>query len=514
MMTAITSSQEANKKDMAIRIGIAIALSALSGVMLLLSFPPYGLWPLAWFALVPGVFAQHRLFPARWASLAPALYSGIWLGPFMARLFGSEFGPVFQYLGVLIGILNFFLAKERNFHELTGYRWFILQGVINWVGFEMLRATVIPVVATSAFVGYTQATQAWVIQPVSIFSVYGLNLVIMLVNYALAQGAMAWFDRRWRPADAAPVEGRATRRWLAVTGAILAVWIGISLAILGSAPKDAPTVRVGALRTGYLQPAFLDEVNTDQVRFETIAGQAREAARQGAQILYTSEMVINFDPQEEYTEEFRALAKETGAYMFITYAVAKEGEPWRNEAVLLTPEGEFLGVYGKYHTWGIGESPTPSAGVFPVFDTPLGRLATLICHDANYTDVSRILARNGAQLIGAGFREFRGFGEQLWTNATFRAVETRSSMVVTGAATVAAIIDPYGRQLALDVNRDGSRVTLVGDVPLGSSNTLYLHLGDWLGWISLAGYVFFVVFQTVETRRQKKQAQEQADAAS
>jgi apolipoprotein N-acyltransferase len=55
---------------------------------------------------------------------------------------------------------------------------------------------------------------------------------------------------------------------------------------------------------------------------------------------------------------------------------------------------------------------------------------------------------------------------------------------------------------------------LVGDVPLGSSNTLYLHLGDWLGWISLAGYVFFVVFQTVETRRQKKQAQEQADAAS
>jgi apolipoprotein N-acyltransferase len=137
----------------------------------------------------------------------------------------------------------------------------------------------------------------------------------------------------------------------------------------------------------------------------------------------------------------------------------------------------------------------------------------MICHDANYTDVSRTLARNGAQLIGAGFREFRGFGEQLWTNATFRAVETRSSMVVTGAATVAAIIDPYGRQLALDVNRDGSRVTLVGDVPLGSSNTLYLYLGDWLGWISLAGYVFFVVFQTVEERRQKK-AQEKADVAS
>ena len=177
-MTTVPGSQEVNKKDLAIRIGIGVALSALSGVMLLLSFPPYGIWPLAWFALVPGVFAQHRLLPAKWASLAPALYSGIWLGPFLARLFGSEFGPVFQYLGVLIGILNFFLAKERKFHELTGYRWFILQGVINWVGFEMVRATVIPVIATSAFIGYTQATQAWVIQPVSIFS--GLTVVFMI----------------------------------------------------------------------------------------------------------------------------------------------------------------------------------------------------------------------------------------------------------------------------------------------------------------------------------------------
>jgi apolipoprotein N-acyltransferase len=274
MMTASTITQEANKKNVAVRIGIAIALSALSGVMLLLSFPPYGLWPLAWFALVPGVFAQHRLLPAKWASLAPAIYSGIWLGPFMARLFGSEFGPVFQYLGVLIGIINFFLAKERNFHELTGYRWFILQGVINWVGFEMLRATVIPLVATSAFIGYTQATQAWVIQPVSIFGVYGLNLVIMLVNYALAQGAMAWFDRRWRPAGVVAVDGRATRRWLAVMGVTLVVWVGISLVILSSAPKDAPTVRVGALRTGYLQPALRQSPG----RHVRLRGRARKSS--------------------------------------------------------------------------------------------------------------------------------------------------------------------------------------------------------------------------------------------
>ncbi len=192
-MTTISLTQKKENvaaRATAMRFALGIALSALSGVMLLLSFPPYGLWPLAWFALVPALLAQYRLLPAKWTSLAATIYSAVWLGPFLARLFGPEFGPFFQYLGLWIAILNFFLARDRKFHELTKYRWFILQGMFGWVGFEMIRATFIPLIATSAFIGYTQATQAWLLQPVSVFSVYGLNLVIILCNYALAQGAM------------------------------------------------------------------------------------------------------------------------------------------------------------------------------------------------------------------------------------------------------------------------------------------------------------------------------------
>lgn len=268
----------------------------------------------------------------------------------------------------------------------------------------------IPLIATSAFIGYTQATQAWLIQPVSIFSVYGLNLVILFFNYTLAQGA---------------------------------------------------------------------------------------------KILFSSEMMFDFDPQQEFTQEFRTLAKETDAYIFITYAIVREGEPFRNQAVLLSPSGEFSEVYSKNHL-PPGEPASPVTGVYPVFDTPLGRLATLICHDANYTDVSRKLTRNGAQLIAAPYREFGGYGEQLWTTVTFRAVENHAAMVMTGAATVAAIIDPYGRQVALEFSQEDSQVTLVGDVPLGSGNTPTLYLGDWLGWISLAAYIFFTGLQITLQRRAKK----------
>ncbi|MEJ2351675.1 MAG: nitrilase-related carbon-nitrogen hydrolase [Anaerolineales bacterium] len=459
-MTTITGAQPrqlAVTREAALRFALGVVLSALSGVMLLLSFPPFGLWPLVWFAFVPYLFAQHRLFSRKWSSLAPAIALLLWLGPFMARLFGTEISPFFTYLGVLIAILSFFAQKERKFHEITHYRWFILQGVFAWVGFEMIRATIIPLVATSAFIGYTQAAQPWLIQPVSIFSVYGLNLLI-----------------------------------------------GISLAILNGTPLDAPTVRVAALQPGYTRPAFQDEVNTSQARFAAFAENARAAARQGAQILYTPEMMFNFDPQVEFTDEFRALAKEIDAYIFITYVVAKEGEPWRNESILLSPSGEFSDVYGK-NKIPPGEPYTATAGVYPVFETSLGRLATEICHDANYTDVTRKLVSNGAQLISAGLNEFGGFGEQYWTNATFRAVENRTSLVVSARDTGSAIIDPYGRQVALDID-PGKQAILVGDVSLGAGTTLYTSLGDLLGWASLAAYILFMVFEVMTTRQAKEPA--------
>ena len=64
----------------------------------------------------------------------------------------------------------------------------------------------------------------------------------------------------------------------------------------------------------------------------------------------------------------------------------------------------------------------------------------------------------------------------------------RVAVVVTGATSVAAIINPYGRLAALDINKAGSEVVLIGDVSLGSgAGTLYTSLGDILGWVALVG---------------------------
>lgn len=485
-----------------LRFALGVLLSAFSGVLLLLSFPPYGLWPLAWVALVPAQFAQYRLLPLKWSRLAGAATILFWLGPYLARNFGTQFGPFFTYLGVLIAIFSFFVSTERKFHEATQFRWFVPFGMFNWVGIEMIRATFIPLIATSAFIGYTQSTQAWIFQPVAIFSVYGFDFVMVLVNYVLAQGLLAWYDHRYMPVNVR-VDVRLSRRWLVGAGIVLALWIGLSFAMLHASPKDAPIVRVAALRSGLPLPPFRDDVNDDQVRFDTFARQAREAAAQGARVLFTSELMFNFDPQQKYTEEFRAIAQELNTYIFIGYArFEQEGAGFHNEIVMLSPSGKFSAVYAKNHPTP-GEPLSPTAGVYPVYDTLWGRMASSICHDNNYTDVDRRLAANGAQLIGAGFLEFAGGGEQAWQNVTFRAVENHTAIVMTGAAYVSAVIDQNGRQVALNTDYEGSPLVMVADVPMGSGSTPYTSMGDVMGWIALAGLVFFIIFSSLILKPQK-----------
>lgn len=148
-----------------------------------------------------------------------------------------------------------------------------------------------------------------------------------------------------------------------------------------------------------------------------------------------------------------------------------------------------------------------TAGVYPVYHTSLGRLATIICNDVHWTGTSRILALKGAQLIAVPTLEMPGIALEEVAQSVLRAVENRVAVVKADVAYAAAIIDPYGNIIALrDASPNGAAFALVADVPLGTATTLYSKLGDWLGWLSLAGFVIFIVLQEKNRRRQKAQS--------
>ena len=180
-----------------LRIVIGSLLAAASALLLALAFPPYELWPLIWVGFVPMMVAQFRVLPAKVSSLASAIAIGGWLGGYLTPIFAGS-GLYMAWLPLVIAGVSYLAdSGVRSFHERTGYRWFVPYGAVNWVGFEMIRGF-IPIMGTWAFVANTLYAQPWLIQPVSIFSIFGLGLLIMAVNYGVGLWALHLFDRRWQ----------------------------------------------------------------------------------------------------------------------------------------------------------------------------------------------------------------------------------------------------------------------------------------------------------------------------
>ncbi len=475
------------------RVGLGLALAAMSAGLLILAFPPFNLWFLVWFSFVPYILAQYRLMPAKMASVASAVFNGLWLWGYLGPVFGGT-GNFMEYLPLIVaGISLLTDSGSRRFHTRTGFQWFVPQGLVAWVGIEMIRIF-LPIAGTWGFVAYTLHSQPWLIQPASIFGIFGVSALIILVNYALGLGALHVLDRRWQPDPEMPTPSlRLTRRWLIIAGATLAVWAGLSLALF-AAPTGS-TVRVAAI-----QPDASPIISANIGREELVAQlharmveQTREAAAQGAKIISWPEGALQYDPQVQDPLGLADLARETGAYLVIGYVVDVTEAVFRNEATVISPQGEFLGVFGKDHPVTFGGETSPTRGTYPVYQTPMGVLGTIICYDLDFTDTARKLAQQGAQLIAVPSNDWSGIADKHYTHVVFRAVENRVAMIKSDGGYDSAVVDPYGRVLALAVHSEGGEATLIADVPVGSGASIAARLGDWFGWLCLAAMAFFVI---------------------
>jgi apolipoprotein N-acyltransferase len=183
-------------KTKAMRIWIGCALSALSGVLLTLSFAPYDHWWLIWVAMIPLLIARYRVLPPAWSALGPA----IGIGGFMLGTFGGVFpGAAAWYMKALpalvAGVILLTTRGGRADRDRRGYAFWPMAGAAAWVAGELLRMF-IPALGTWGFLGYALYRQPWLIQPVRSVGIFGLDLLIALANYALAMAAIAWLDGR------------------------------------------------------------------------------------------------------------------------------------------------------------------------------------------------------------------------------------------------------------------------------------------------------------------------------
>ena len=463
------------------RILLGSGLSLISAIALTAAFPPYELWPLVFIALVPMIVAQYWIFPRAWSGLA----FGLGVGGFF--LFYMSLGGLIPFL-VWLPVPIFFIAgligwRERIFNEKTSGHLFWLVGPILWVGIEMIRGLV-PFFGTWGFPAYTLYNQPWLIQPVSIFSIYGLDLLILMVNYAIALGilnALEKYSKKEQP----PIFGKVRVQQISTgVGLALIAWVVLSLALLQPVENE--------LRAAAIHPGLQVQDANDDFRLDLLFDATRMAGQRDAKLIVWNEGALPFDPQVTHTYALQELAAETGAYLSIGYSVMTD-EGLRNESTLLSPHGDFLGVYGKDHPVLLSGETSISRGLsYEPFSTDIGTIGTVICYDIEFTDTTRKVANATAQVIVVPSYDWPELAPVHYTHMVFRAIENRVSMIKADVGFDSAIVDPYGRILKKVVTPTaGVMAVLVADIPLGDGGTLVMRWGDWVGWIALGGLALF-----------------------
>ncbi len=103
-------------------------------------------------------------------------------------------------------------------------------------------------------------------------------------------------------------------------------------------------------------------------------------------------------PEGPSTSAWVSFCRERGVYL-VAGINEREGDRLFNSSVVIGPDG-YLGTFRKVHLWNRENLFfEPGDLGFPVFHTPIGRIATFICYDGWFPEAYRACALQGADII-------------------------------------------------------------------------------------------------------------------
>ncbi|MFC5182602.1 nitrilase-related carbon-nitrogen hydrolase [Actinomadura harenae] len=466
-----------------------IALAAWIFPLLLLRFSRTGR---AWTA-VPGIWA---------ANIAGALF---WA--WESKL-GT--GPVILLAGVAIGALRTIPYVLDRWLARRLPTWAALLVFPTAVAAsEFLLTLVTPFGTAFGVLGVTQFGELPLLQVVSVTGVYGIGF---LISWAASVGNLAWADRTRRAVRPVGVFAAVLLAVVAVGGARLAFFSDAKHTVRIAGVGPGPEVRaaqkaairaVGGERRDVanapdatFRPAMLAAQN------ELLTGTRREATA-GAKIVVWPENALSVRESDERAaiDAARAEARRDGVYLDIGLNVFGATAPHfgKDETLLLGPDGAVLWTYQKAHPIPGSETFKPGDGHVPVVDTPYGRLANVICYDADYPAMMRVRA----DIVLVPSHDWREYGEVHTSKAALRAVEGGYALFRQDGQGASGVFDRQGRTLASADTFAAGAETTVAYVPTRGGTTVYDVVGDTFAWLCVAGVVALAAFGAVRPRRRE-----------
>ncbi|MBX2797825.1 MAG: apolipoprotein acyltransferase, partial [Myxococcales bacterium] len=121
-------------------------------------------------------------------------------------------------------------------------------------------------------------------------------------------------------------------------------------------------------------------------------------------------------------------------------------------------------------------------------DTPIGRIASVICYDADFPSLVAQASEQDVDLLVVPAGDWSAIAQMHADMARIRAIEQGVSVLRPAGAGLTTVVDPYGRVLASHrFEPERPLASIAASVPVHGVRTLYGRLGDAFAWLSVLG---------------------------
>lgn len=487
-------------------------LVLLAAVGFLLAYPPFHLLFPSFVALVPVVRllrdAEHEAWTTRyvwkvgfWFGLALNGITLYWMVFALWRftpLAALGYVATVVSFGALLGLFFVSVVWVRRAWPTvpllvalptmwTAGEWTI--GHLPQVGFPWLGLGT----SLAAFPALAQTAEWW--------GARGLTFLLVLANVALAALVLPEASKRQR------------------LRAPLFVAMGIAAAAVFGAWREQSLVTRPVGTLALIQPnigfdeKWTAEPETVMSRMLTLSEEAL-AAGEPAMVVWPEAAVPGYlKVRPDWAARIEVLAKRSSS----DFVVGGLDVDWRGEgdydvfnaAFFFSPDASWNAypAYRKHYLVPITErvpfvNPRWFGGLrffgafergqdFPVFESTLGRFGVFICYESTFEDVARRYRRAGADFLVTVTND-AWFGRtaapyQHASHLVLRAIEIRAGIARAANSGISGFVDALGRythRTELD-----TEAIVRGTLETSDVITVYVRLGDWVGWLCVLASV-------------------------
>ncbi len=411
-------------------------LAAISGLLCLLSFPPFNLSFLIWFALVPFLYAIVNTKFKKEKKLGITYHK--------VQLIGILFGIVFYYSSLLwmfiifklftimlifvLCVYTYLFAYILNYvyHKVKNKYLILFFPTILWVAIEWFKSEGWILKFSWLNLGYSQHNVLSMLQSASVWGQYGITALIVFINSAILFMIL----------------NRKNKKLLWKTGIISSVLL-IAVFIFG----------VISLQESYNPDVKVALIQDESSKFGVYESLINTVSNDVNFILLPEYAIIEYlDENPELLSKIKDITTEKNSYFIAGSKDRSEAEDskrgYYNAAYIFDTKGDIMGRFYKMNPIQFFNDGDPGEN-FSVFDTEFGKVGILICYDGDYSYIARNIVRNGAEMLFIPTFDASGWTsmehEQHSSMTSMRAVENRRYIARTASSGISQIIDPKGR---------------------------------------------------------------------